>query len=142
MHVSVLHCSSTKAIWNDLKERFEQHNGPLIFQLKCDLVSLQQGFMFVSSYYAKLRSIWESLLELKPAHSCPCDGIQPSCDYDRMEYVMHFLMGLNEAYSSIRGQILSMDSFPLITQVFSLVVHEEKQRLVHLLHMKLLMFLL
>lgn len=142
MHVSVLHCSSTKAIWNDLKERFEQHNGPLIFQLKCDLVSLQQGFMFVLSYYAKLRSIWESLLELKPAHSCPCDGIQPWCDYDRMEYVMHFLMGLNEAYSSIRGQILSMDSFPLITQVFSLVVHEEKQRLVHLLHMKLLMFLL
>ncbi|KAH1203437.1 hypothetical protein GmHk_17G049690 [Glycine max] len=85
MHVSVLHCSSTKAIWNDLKERFEQHNGPLIFQLKCDLVSLQQGFMFVLSYYAKLRSIWESLLELKPAHSCPCDGIQPWCDYDRME---------------------------------------------------------
>lgn len=41
MQVSVLHCSSAKAIWSDLKECFEEHNGLLIFQLKHDLVSLQ-----------------------------------------------------------------------------------------------------
>ena len=41
---------------------------------------------------------------------------------------MHFLMGLNESYGSIQGQILSMDPFPLITRIFSLVVQEEKQR--------------
>lgn len=41
---------------------------------------------------------------------------------------MHFLMGLNEAYSSIQGQILSMDTFPSITKIFSLAVQEEKQK--------------
>lgn len=128
MQVSVLHCSSAKAIWSDLKERFEQRNGPPIFQLKRDLVSLQQGSMSVSSYYAKLRSILGVIDELKPAHTCTCSGIKPWSDHDQMEYAMHFLMGLKETYSSIRGQILSMDPFPSITKVFSLIVQEEKQR--------------
>nr|KYP40935.1 hypothetical protein KK1_037703 [Cajanus cajan] len=119
MQTSVLHCSSTKAIWVDLNERFEQCNGPLIFQMKRELVSLKQDSMFVSSYYARLHLIRESLMELKPTHKCTCNGIQPWFDYDQMEYVKHFLMGLNKAYSSIRGQILSMDPFPPITQIFS-----------------------
>ena len=84
--------------------------------------------MSVSSYYSKLRSIWESISELKPAHSSTCNGICPWHNYAQMEYAMHFLMGLNESYGSIRGQILSMDPFPLITRIFSLVVQEEKQR--------------
>ena len=41
---------------------------------------------------------------------------------------MRFLMGLNESFSTIRGQILSMDPFPLITKVFALIVQEEKQK--------------
>ncbi|XP_006604999.1 uncharacterized protein LOC114398513 [Glycine soja] len=61
MQVSILHCSSVKTIWDDLQERFEQRNGPLIFQLKHELITLQQGSMFVSSFYSKLRSLWESL---------------------------------------------------------------------------------
>ncbi|KAL5156067.1 hypothetical protein HKD37_19G054999 [Glycine soja] len=43
--VSVSHCSSTKAIWSNLKKRFEQRNSPLIFHLKRDLVLLEQGSM-------------------------------------------------------------------------------------------------
>jgi len=100
----------------------------LIFQLKHELANLQYGSMFVSSYYSKLRSIWESISELKPAHLCTCNGIRPWHDYAQMEYAIHFFMGLNESYSSIRGQILSMDPFPSINQNFSLVVQEEKQR--------------
>lgn len=84
--------------------------------------------MSISSYYAKLRLIWESLIELKPAHTCTCNDIKSWSDYDKMEYAMHFLMGLNEAYSSIKGQILSMDSFTSITKVFPLIAQEEKQR--------------
>ncbi|KAG5133446.1 hypothetical protein JHK82_024634 [Glycine max] len=112
MQVSILHCSSAKEFWDDLQERFEQRNGS----------------MFVSSFYSKLRSLWESLSELKPSHSCTCGGIQPWCDFEQMEYAMQFLIGLNKSFSTIRGQILSMDPFPSVTKVFSLVVQEEKQK--------------
>ena len=41
---------------------------------------------------------------------------------------MQFLMGLNESFSIIKGQILSMDPFPSVTKVFALVVQEEKHK--------------
>ena len=43
---------------------------------------------------------------------------------------MCFLMGLDESYSQIRGQILVMEPTPPINKVFSLILQEEKQRVV------------
>jgi hypothetical protein len=42
--------------------------------------------------------------------------------------VMQFLMGLNESFATVRGQILLMDPMPPINKVFSLVRQEERQR--------------
>ena len=41
---------------------------------------------------------------------------------------MSFLMGLNETYVAIRGQILIMDPMPPLSKVFSLILQDEKQR--------------
>ena len=43
---------------------------------------------------------------------------------------MVFLMGLNDIYATIRGQILLNDPLPPIGKVFSLILQEEKQRVV------------
>ena len=48
--------------------------------------------------------------------------------YFQMEYVMCFLMGLNDSFSQVRGQLLLLDPIPLINKVFSLVSQEERQR--------------
>jgi hypothetical protein len=42
--------------------------------------------------------------------------------------VMQFLMGLNESFAPVRGQILFMDPMPPINKVFSLIRQEERQR--------------
>lgn len=39
-----------------------------------------------------------------------------------------FLMGLNENFPHVKGQILLMDPSSPITKVFSLVIQEEKQK--------------
>jgi hypothetical protein len=39
-----------------------------------------------------------------------------------------FLMGLNETFSHIRGQILLIDPLPPINKVFSMILQEERQR--------------
>ena len=44
-----------------------------------------------------------------------------------MEYVLNFLMGLNDSYSQIKGQILLIDPLPLIAKVFPLILQGEKQ---------------
>ena len=41
---------------------------------------------------------------------------------------MQFLMGLNETFTQVRGQILLMDPMPHIDRVFSLLRQEERQR--------------
>ena len=41
---------------------------------------------------------------------------------------MSFFMGLNETYTTFRGQILLMDPIPSIGKVFSLLIQDEKQR--------------
>ncbi|XP_016647541.1 PREDICTED: uncharacterized protein LOC107880502 [Prunus mume] len=41
---------------------------------------------------------------------------------------MQFLMGLNESYSTIRGQILLMQPLPMVRKAYSLITQEEKQR--------------
>lgn len=79
-------------------------------------------------FHACQYSLWQSLSELWLAHSCNCGSIQPWSDYNQMEHVIHFLMGLNESFSAICGQILSTDPIPPITKVFSIIVQEEKQR--------------
>ena len=125
---NILFANTTKEIWDDLKTRFSRKNGPRIFQLRRQLMSLQQGNDDVSTYYTKLKSVWEELSGYKPTFQCKCGGLQTLQDYNESEYVMSFLMGLNDSFAQIWGQILLFDPLPPIGNVFSLVIQEEAQR--------------
>ncbi|XP_073127499.1 uncharacterized protein [Henckelia pumila] len=45
---------------------------------------------------------------------------------------MMFLLGLNESFASVRGQLLLMDPLPSINKVFSLIIQEERQRSINI----------
>ena len=42
--------------------------------------------------------------------------------------LMQFLMGLNESYNAIQGQILLMNPLPDVAKAYSSIIQEEKQR--------------
>ncbi|XP_059446664.1 uncharacterized protein LOC132178232 [Corylus avellana] len=96
---SIIYINNCQDMWLSLKERFSQKNGPQAFQLQKAISSLSQ----------------DSILK----------SVQTFFD---QQYVFQFLMGLNESFAHIRGQILLMDPLPPINKVFSLVVQEESQR--------------
>ena len=48
-------------------------------------------------------------------------------DYLQQEFVMQFLMGLNESFAHVRAQILLLDHLPPLNKVLYLVVQEERQ---------------
>ena len=54
-----------------------------------------------------------------------CGGVKELANYFQMEYAMSFLMGLNDTFAQIRGQILLLDPPPPINKVFSLILQEE-----------------
>jgi hypothetical protein len=121
-------------MWLSLKERFSQKNGPQAFQLQKFIFGLSQDNMFVSSYFTRLKFLCDEFNTYKSFSPCSC---VPACSCGSLkyiqtffdnQYVFQFLMGLNESFSHIRGQILLMDPLPSINKVFSLVVQEESQR--------------
>jgi hypothetical protein len=129
---SIIYIDNAEAMWKDLKERFSQGNGPRIFQLQKSIVAITQGSNSVSSYYTQLKSVWDELSNYRPIPQCSCGRCICGCtktimDFHHQEYIYHFLMGLNDSFSNIRGQILLLEPLPPINKVFSLVLQEERQ---------------
>lgn len=109
---------------------------PRIFQLRRDLASLTQNQDSVSTYFTRLKTLWEELGNYKPrcnCGQCSCGGLKNIQCYFDNEYVMSFLMGLNDSFTHIRGQLLLMDPIPSISKVFSLILQEERQHKVSVL---------
>lgn len=53
-------------IWNDLKSRFLESDGPRVFAIKKNLANLNQGAMDVNTYYTRMKVLWdESALDMK-----------------------------------------------------------------------------
>lgn len=128
---SLIYTDCVKDVWDQLKRRYHQVSGSRIYQLRKDLVTTNQGLMSVEDYYAKLSTIWQELNEYRPLNKCVCDGSKTLFEHLDSEFVMTFLMGLNESYSAVRAQILLKNPLPLIDEVFSLIVHEEHQRTIN-----------
>ena len=81
----------------------------------CNIGSLK---VTINAYYTKFKGLWDGLPEYR---TC-------SCGHQAKECVMSFLMGLNDTYTAVSGQILLMDPIPSLSKVFSLLVQDEKQR--------------
>ncbi|XP_072054182.1 uncharacterized protein [Arachis hypogaea] len=91
-------------------------------------MTLTQGSLTVSQYFTKLKILWEELNTFKSLVACSCGGVKVIQAYLDQEYVMLFLMGLNDNLANVRSQILLSDPLPPIGKVFSLVLQKEKQK--------------
>lgn len=130
---SIIFADSAQEIWLHLKDRFQQSNGPRIFQLRRDLINHCQGQTSVSVYFTKLKALWEELNNFRPQCVCgKCSkGVKKLESFHQMDYVLIFLMGLNDSFAQVRSQILLLDPLPSINKVFALIVHEERQRTIN-----------
>jgi hypothetical protein len=119
---SIIYIESIHEMCDDIKERFSQSNGPYIFHLQKAISALSQGTNSVSSYYTVFKGFWEELNNYRPLPLCACGTSQTIHEYQHREYAFQFLMGLNESFSHLRGQILLMDPLPSINKIFSMIV--------------------
>ncbi|KAJ0105686.1 hypothetical protein Patl1_19560 [Pistacia atlantica] len=119
---SVTFSTTAQEVWEDLQDRFSQSNAPRIFQIERDIACLAQDQMTVAAYYTRLKKLWDELGSYNDT-VCSCRA-----DHKRRR-LMQFLMGLNESYSAIRGQILLMNPLPDATKAYSYIVQEEEAKL-------------
>jgi hypothetical protein len=125
---SIIYIDSAADMWMDLHDRFSHLNGPRVFQLQQKMSSLSQENDSVSTYFTSLKGLWDELDHQEPLPCCTCGAVKALQAKHQRQYVYQFLMGLNESFSHIRGQILLLDPLPPMNKVFSLVLQEERQR--------------
>lgn len=121
-----------------MAERYSQSNAPLLFQLRRNLVNCKQDNLSVSDYFGKLEILWNDIQGINPILLCDCVA-KKSCicgittrilAADAKNKIIDFLMGLNDSFEGIHGQILGMDPLPPLNEAFYLVQQIEQQKLV------------
>ncbi|XP_038896588.1 uncharacterized protein LOC120084843 [Benincasa hispida] len=128
---SINFSNSAQEIWADLQEWYQRKNRPRVFQLCREISNLSQNQDSVTTYYGKLKMLWNELISYCPSCSCgkcTCGGVKNLQTYFQTEYVMAFLMGLNDSSAPIRSQLLLMEPEPSINRAFSLVAQEIDQK--------------
>ncbi|XP_076888128.1 uncharacterized protein LOC143538449 [Bidens hawaiensis] len=84
--------------------------------------------MTVSAYYTKLKGIWEEIQSVSPAPKCTCAAAKEFIENREKEQLYEFLMGLDEAFNTIKTQILTTKPTPSLSTAYRLVSEEEKRR--------------
>ncbi|KAK3014114.1 hypothetical protein RJ639_010293 [Escallonia herrerae] len=57
----VIHAKTAYQMCEDFKDQFSQKNAPAIYQIQKSLASFSQGTMTVSTYFKKLKGLWDEL---------------------------------------------------------------------------------
>ncbi|KAK2969268.1 hypothetical protein RJ640_021987 [Escallonia rubra] len=122
----VIHAKTAYQVWEDFKDHFSQNNAPAIYQIQKSLASFSQGTMPVSTYFTKLKGLWD---ELDIYRALPtCNQMKAHDEQREEDRLMQFLMGLHDTYNVVRTNILMMSPLPNVRQAYSLVIQEETQR--------------
>ncbi|KAH0683296.1 hypothetical protein KY290_021892 [Solanum tuberosum] len=129
---SLQYVNNAKELWEELEDKYDQTNGCKLYQLQKEINDLVQGNLDVTGYYTKMKKLWEEMNTLDVNSQCTCVCIcggktrMHKAEQDRR--LIHFLMGLNEMYTAVRGNILMMSDLPTMAQTFAILSQEERQR--------------
>ncbi|KAM3363777.1 hypothetical protein P3S68_018631 [Capsicum galapagoense] len=123
----IVYTSNAQKVWSDLKERFDKVDESRIFFLHKKIATLVQGTSSVSSYFSKMKELWEEYDFLMTCSSCSCDESQTYASHFEHQRLMQFLMGLNDSYNQCRSQIMMLYPPTTVNKTYSLVITEEGQ---------------
>ncbi|CAL1400060.1 unnamed protein product [Linum trigynum] len=124
---------SAHQIWEELRERFSTGNLPRRYKLRRDITALRQDHLSVAAFYSKLKRLWDDWLTLEPPARCTCGKCE--CHVEQRTRSSHeemrlldFLIGLDDNFSVVRTQLLSMKPTPTLGAAYQMAANEEQQR--------------
>ena len=56
---SIIYEDTTLEIWNDLRNRFAQTNGPRVSNLQKEISKLHQGEVTITDFFTQLKALWD-----------------------------------------------------------------------------------
>ncbi|KAL0415978.1 UNVERIFIED_CONTAM: hypothetical protein Slati_3429700 [Sesamum latifolium] len=132
-----LYTSSTRGLWMELEAHYGECDDTLLYKSQREISSMPQGNMSVTTYYTKLKQLWDELVYLMPTAMCKCGKCERGCNKTKTDWVdgnqlIQFLMGLNKSFFYIRNQILVLERFSKVNKAYSMVLRIERRRQVNL----------
>ncbi|GJR42949.1 pyridoxal 5'-phosphate synthase-like subunit PDX1.2 [Tanacetum coccineum] len=106
-----LYAQSACELWKEIRERYGQSNGQLVYQLEGELSKISQSNLLVASYFNKLKKCWDELHNINGMPTCNCGKMR--------EYTCSVLE---------KSQILAMDPLPTVNKAYCIVQQIEKQK--------------
>jgi len=127
---SILYFNDAAEVWIDLIKRFHISNLPRKYQLEQDIRSLRQGALDLSTYYTKMKTLWQKLASTKSQKRCKCNcgKVEELLEDTETSRVIQFLMGLNESYANVRGQIINKKNRPSLSEIYNMLDQDQSQR--------------
>ncbi|CAN1763561.1 hypothetical protein LINPERHAP1_LOCUS8879, partial [Linum perenne] len=90
----------------------------------------------VTKYFTELVTLYDELRNFRPILDCVCSPIC-SCPlvkirlYQEHDYVIRFLRGLNDNFSSPRSQVMLLEHLPSLNKVFAMMIQQERDITAH-----------
>ena len=130
---SVIFCETASELWKELEERYGQSNKARLFQAHKEVCCISQGDLDIAAYFNKAKRLWDEFTAASASPRCTCGKCECEVNarlqnYFQDQKLIQFLMGLNESYTQVRGNILMINPTPTLSQVYSLLIQEERQR--------------
>ncbi|XP_068331522.1 uncharacterized protein [Pyrus communis] len=127
------YAESSMTLWKNLKEMYgNQNNAARVFQLKKDIVGLQQeGKPFVQ-HLGKLTTMWNELNVYRP-HTIDAAVLTKTAEEDK---IFQLLASLSPEFEDLRSHILMNPDLPSFSSVCATIQREEVRRKVMTLDMK------
>ncbi|XP_075088415.1 uncharacterized protein LOC142170410 [Nicotiana tabacum] len=133
---SVIYSRTPKDFWSSLEHRFGQSSGAKLYHMQKEISKTIQGSNSISAYFTTLKRLWGELdsvnSQLGCTCACNCDGRRKMAKFMEDQRVIQFLMGLNDAYTQARGNILMLSPTPSMDQTYSLLLQDESQREIYM----------
>ncbi|XP_069154314.1 uncharacterized protein [Solanum lycopersicum] len=86
------------------------------------------GTLSVSTYYSKLKDLWDEYDSLRPPPCCDYTKSKDYATHIQYQRLLQFLMGLNDGYANARSQILMKSHVPNVNQAYAMVLQDETQK--------------
>ena len=69
LQASIIYEDTALGIWNDLRNRLAQQNGPKIYNLQKEIADLHQGETTITDFFTQLKVLWDQLQNNSPLPS-------------------------------------------------------------------------
>ena len=89
---SVIYAKTARQMWVELEERFGQVNGAKLYHVKKQLCTISQGTDDITSYFTKVKSLWDELDDLDEIPLCTCSSTDKLHKREQNQKLLQFLM--------------------------------------------------